>query len=569
VPSYRALDDGSYEVDTPAGPLRTALSPEQLQWAGYEPPPVDPMAGATAANDYGSEYGIKNVLDAPAAPFQVPLRAPPPSPTQGATPGVAALVRGSQGPLQPQSTEAARGAAQEALEQAKGKPRLPEGTAELELNLGPRGQSGGGAGFDPGRPTYHTTKARDQRTSFQVQKGNEPLRDETSDQLADQNIDAKLRMQEQADKDEQRGRQQSEMYERDVVTPLERDEIEQRRRVQYVRTETTKRLDELKRDREAIDRLEVDPDKIYEGREWARALAFLSVLAGGALQGKNGGGSNPGLDGMNDAINRSIAVQKENYQRKREGLAAKETEFDRLMKIYGDPQLAEEELRNRHEAVAAAYAKKFAMDVGTEDVQANLAAGMGDLDRKLIDNRLKLDQQLSDKVVENYSYIPAQTYQVGGRRPGNPEARKRKVNVDGVEGYVVSDGQQRPVQEQIDTLGFLASQIQEYRATAANTSLGPDEKKRKLRSLKTNIGTTAAIAQGQGAMSKDEQNNLPATLGNPDDLLGANENDLAAIDATGRFYNEKRKRIVQSNVYADPDATTPLFRRAPASRPDE
>lgn len=565
--TYRDLGDGTYEVDTPAGPLRTALGPDELGWAGYAaaPPPVDPMEGATAS--YGSEYGVGSLLDAPPVAPQAPPDAPTEQPGTAQAPGVAALVQGSQGPLQTPSTRQAQAAASAAFDAASGKPRLPDGAQEIELNIGPGGAAGGGlVGPDPDRPRYHTTKAQDVRASFQVQKGDEELRDETVDQLAELNIDDKLRMQEQADREEERGRRRSEMFQRDVVTPLERDEIEQRRRVQAIRTETAKRLGDIQREREAIDKLEIDPGKVYEGQEWTRALAFLSILAGGALQGMRGG-SNPGLDGMNQVINRSIETQKENYQRRLQGLSARETEFERLMRIYGDPQLAEEELRNRHEALAAAYAKKFAMDVGTEDVKANLAAGMADLDRGLIQKRLELDQQLSDKVVENYQHVPGRTVQVGGRRPESPEARGRRVNIDGTPGYVLRSGDASKIQDANDQLSHLDAQLAEFQQLMSDPNVGPNERKAAADALSLRLGPAMAVLQGQGAMSESEQDNVKRALGDATEWVTLTPDQVQArIGGTRRFFGEKRKTLLQNNVYADPDATQPLFNRAPRVR---
>lgn len=566
--TYRALDDGSYEVDTPAGPLRTALSPEQLQWAGYAPPPIDPMAGAVA--DASPAPGMPSGLNLRVAQEQQAADVPAPSPAAegaGGAPGGGAFnVNPNSGAGTQSSTENALPDTPMSATNTDGtpkEPRLPEGTKEIELNVGARAPGDP----DADRPRYASTKARDQRTSFQIQKGNEKLLGETDDELTNQAARKKARLQMQADTDEERGRKSSEMYQRDIVQPLEREEIEQRKRVQWINTETTKRLDELKRSREAIDKLEVNPDQIYEGKEWARALAFLSIIAGGALQGKNGGGVNPGLQGMNDVINRSIEVQKENYRRKQEGHAAKETEFERLMKVYGDPRLAEEELRNRHEALAAAYAKKFAMDVGTEDVKANLAEAMADVDRGVVDDRLKLNQQLSDKVVENYSYIPAQTYQVGGRRPESAEARARRVNIDGTSGYVLRPGDAPKIQEANDQLSHLDQQFSDYEQLMDNPEVGPNERKAAADALSLRLGPAMAVLQGQGAMSKDEQEAAPRGLGDAAEWVNlTNDQVKARIRQTRRFFNDKRKVVLQNNVYADEGGTVPLLKRAPRSQ---
>ena len=573
--TYRELGDGLFEVDTPAGPLRTSLSREQLEGAGYVP-----LQGATAQ--------FINP-DAPKRFGQTATDAPPPDPSaQGAEPGPAgwnedeamdAVRRVAGAPPDAAIPAPALGPNEHAPrtrfdELAKGSEavankapdagRLPEGAREEDIDLDEQVASGRAA---PPPARFHRIPGADIRASFQVQKGNEQLRDETYSKLETLNTNEKLQLSMQGDRDEANRRREIEMYDRDVIPAVERAEIEQRKRLQWIRTEVKQKQDAISRERQAIDKLEVDPDKIWEGKEWARGLMFVSLLAGGALQGWNGGGSNPAWDQLQDAINQSVATQKENYQRRREGLAAQETEFERLMQVYGDPQTAEAELRARHEAVVSAYAKKFAMEVGAEEVKANVAQGMTELDKKLLQDRLQLDQQLSDKVVESWAHRPEQVVQVGGQRPETPEERSRRVNIDGTPGYVLRPGDAPKVQEINDNLSHIDGALSEYQQLMEDPSLGPSERKAAAQALAMRIGPAMAVLQGQGAMSKDEQAALPRGLADPSAWVNlAPDQAKARITTTRRFFGEKRRTVLQNNVYSDRPATQPLLNRAPKVR---
>lgn len=558
--TFRSRADGLFEVETPGvGFMPVHFGADELRSHGFVP-----YQGATASNDgeesadaveAASMGGVGNVPD---VPREVP------GASGGAGPGVApGAWNPSMGGAPPQSmpNTGAEGAPSDVEAQT---PTPPEARAPAEQRApvrtkplsaaGAGGQRGAGG---MGRPTYSTTKARDQRVGFRIEKGPE-IDPDNEAAASDARIDRRMVEQELADKAGERGKRDAKFFQDEVVSPLERQVSAQEIKAQQIRQDFEKRQGEIDAERKAVDKLEVNPRQIWEDEPWAAVLAAMSMIAGGALMARQGRSSNPAADLIQRAMDQNIDVQKHKIATKREGLRDKETELERLTKIMGSPELAEAELRTRQQALVQAWAKKNMMADASDDVQQNLRAHWATEDEALANERRNIDLQFGDRVTEEHRYIPAQTVQVGGRRPLKPDERKRKVQIDGQEGFVVSDAQQRPVQEQIDTLGFLGEQLGEYRRIAADTSLGPEEKKKALASMKRNIGTTASVAQGQGAMAVEEIKGLDETLGQPEDLIGATENDLARIGATQNFYQGKRQRIIQSNVYQDPDATTPF-----------
>jgi hypothetical protein len=174
-----------------------------------------------------------------------------------------------------------------------------------------------------------------------------------------------------------------------------------------IKRDFERRQAQIQDERAQIDEMKVDPDRIFsgDGGTWARILAGISILAGGILMGLQGRQSNPGLDAIHQAIDRDIRNQKEKIAARREGVAGQETELERLMTIYGNPEMAERELRNRQLAIVSAYAKRATMN-SPDDVRANVDAQLADFDARRVRDQMQLDQMLRDDVVEQWRHFP-------------------------------------------------------------------------------------------------------------------------------------------------------------------
>lgn len=574
--AYRARPDGLFEVETPGvGFMPVHWGEDQLRGNGFIP-----YQGATA-DDFPDMQatgggGVGNVPEpAPRNVTDVPREVPGATgaggaPSTGIAPGAWDPSMGGA-PPQSMPNTGAEGQPSDVKAQTPTPPeaRAPA-TGREAIKTKPLSQAGRrGPGADgSSAPRFGSTKARDIRAGFRVEKGPQVSPETQADLDASYGAQDIAAM-DQADREQVRAKRDADFFGDKIVKPLERQVSVQELKAERVRQDFEKRQGEIDKERKEVDAMEVNPRQIWDDAPWAMALAAVSMLAGGALSGWQGGGPNQGADLIQRAMDMNVEAQKNKIANRREGLRDKETELERLTKIYGSPEMAEEELRSRQEALITAWAKHNVMKDAAEDVQANLQSYFAEKDLERAKEREQRDVTFGDKVTEEWRYQPAQTVQVGGRRPLKPDERKRKVRIDGQEGFVVSDSQQRPVQEAADGLGFIVEQLGEYSRIAADTSLGPEEKKKALASMKRNIGTTGSVLQGQGAMAVEEIKGLDETLGTPEDMIGATENDLARINATRNFYQGKRQRLIQSNVYADPDANQPFAPPVPSRQVDQ
>jgi len=90
----------------------------------------------------------------------------------------------------------------------------------------------------------------------------------------------------------------------------------------------------------SLSQMAVDPNRFWATRSTGQKIAgFVSMALGGFLQGARGG-SNPGMDAINVAIDRDIQAQMSAYQSARDTVNAKQTAFGLAMQKYQNADAA-------------------------------------------------------------------------------------------------------------------------------------------------------------------------------------------------------------------------------------
>jgi hypothetical protein len=610
--TYRPLGDGGFLIETPAGALRTALNEEQLIGAGYEP-----YAGATAfvgdTDQSGGAGGARSVTD---VPREVPGAAPPrPSPEQLAAQD--ALARGITDPweaaqvydVDPQATadfmqeaQSGRlpqsgaggttgagggggvqvaaavpvaggvGAAPVVGPGATGSPRpgntLRNGSTVEDIDLAD--QVANGQAAPPPRARFIKTGGKDIRAGFQVQKSgiSDPEREALKEGLAENEIDQRLGMVETGRREQHRLQQRAEDFEGNEFADAQEAVRKQRERTQWINTEVAKRQQDIQRERKAVEKLEVSPERVYQdGGVWLRIGAAISMIAGGMLQGRRGG-NNPGLEAVNQILQDGMDSQRENRAARERGVATRETELDRLTQLYGSPETAEAELRKRQLDYAEAYAKKFALETGSQDVMMRVQQTFAERDRERMLENAKLDQDLRDRVTESWAYQPERVVQVGGGGPAKPKAIERMVRVPGGGyGWARDSTSARDVQGKITTNANIANTLKKMKALAEDGTLTDLEKRAKYEAYKQDIDAEINVAKGQGAMGVEEGERMTKLTGDPSVVL--NPQNSTRLDIAIRQTDGRNSGLIRDYLHADPDATQPLTGGRPQSARSE
>lgn len=591
--SYRAREDGLFEVETPGvGFMPVHWDEDELQAAGFEPDP-----GRTAF-----------VGDTPQQPGPP---APPPEATDVPTevPGAVSYqdwqrqrIEDALGVREPTLNPAEQLRAEEASARLRGGPHgeagpeLLQGVSASDLvlpsDLQPKRTKGEGKGkttgprtetYVPGgeaspegdtaarRPRYVTTKARDVKTAWRVDKGPQ-LDPENEEYRSEAEIDTRLGMQEQADREERRAGERAEQYESRVLAPMERQVSADELRVERLRREYAARQAQIDEERKAVDALEVDPTRVFSDKgAWASVLAGISIIAGGMLQGFQGRSNNPGLDAVNNAIDRDIQLQKDAIAKRERGLQAKETELERLTALYGSPEMAEAELRNRQMALAEAWAKHHVMKGAAEDVQLNLQKAFADRDLARVQERRELDQAFGDRVSEQWQHVPAQTVQVGGARAPKPEERKRMVTLpDGRRVFAVDEQVGRKAQEQLKVDARIASAAKRLIHLRKQPGAKTDPELRgQIEGAAADLFIVLKSGANLGTLDKGSLDFRGEWTGDPNAIIDMGGAE-AKLREVARAAEGRINDTITYDLYADPGATTPLRQPGPASaRSDE
>lgn len=560
---YRPRPDGLYEAETSAGFLPMPLDGYQLSELGYEREAHDPDlrlasnagGGGASGADPMTPTSVRSAVDAPGSmpPLQSELRR-------------ALTIEENTGQITPaereeRAAELDRIGAEQAAARAPSADRFEPDRETISLD----DEGSGGEEL----PRYARTVAFDEKGSWQVRPGYAPA-EELLEEEAGQAIDRKASMLDAGE----RAAQRAALVEREAdraIAQQERQAGEAEIRLAAMRREVGRRQSQIDAERAAVDKLEVDPERIFSGDAggFAKVIAWIGVLAGGTLQGLHGMARNPGLDALNTTIDRDIRLQKEKIELRRQGVQAQETELERLMAIYGSPKIAEEELRERQLALVSAYAKRATMN-SPEDVRANVEQALADYDAQRLARRFEIDQQAQAQVVENWRHVPAQTVQIGGPRPLTKEekaerkdARVRQIKIDGATGYVASPEAAKDVQKQISGMTHLDRQLGVYEEEIKKADLGNRQARQRLEANFNNLVADLSTATEQGVTRSEDFVQAKAKLGSADEFFGSRESAINRLNATRQYYRRRRNQVIEDNVYSDPDATAPFKRAAP------
>jgi len=553
--TYRPLSNGLYELDSSAGPIPVSATEDQLQAYGHT---LDP--GALALNDNGTG-GQGNV------PANASDAVPNYSPAgQGGAPAQSLdqdLFDGApNSPAMSPKNEAVGDVtkATNPITDGNGRPKTDKfapKTEDVDLKKyleGVRSSAG---------PSYVRIPQKDIKAQWTVRKG-KSVPEDLLEADSDAAINQRLAMQKKSDLEADRADRMGEAAD-DAIGAQEKaisaDEI----KVQKWRQEYARRQAVIDKEREANDQLKIDPDKVFndKGGTLAKLGAALQIIGGAGVQAGYRLAENPGMKAVNQIIDRNIELQREEIANRKASTRGKENELERLTKVYGSPELAEQELRNRQMSLFSAYAKR-AMMQSPDDVRANFDAAMADFEKERVASRVAIDQAAQDDVTEQWVNRPASTVAVGG--PG--KEMNRVVSVDGTDLFARTPEQAKDVQEKITNSTMISNQLAELKALAQKApsfrvgSAEWDATLARMKSIAYDVMPRMNVAVGQGAMSGDEAERNIKMVGDPEALIRTNQNEM--LDETIRGQHTFKKGLIRDYLYRDKGATAHAINPEPA-----
>jgi hypothetical protein len=390
------LGNGLHELETPSGlRIKTALPADKLQAIGYSiapPPTVGPdlrlaendaagVGGAGGIPEQRSDATIGGVGSGAGG-----------MPNAGAGGGVegSAQIPTSGGAGAP----AARGDRPE-VKPPKGEKR-EGGETEMELRTAPQQH-------------YAPAKAQDVRVGYSTHtNAATPMLPEINKKIEGAEGMREQALQQKAMAEGVSSGQQSELvgseaerYRREIAEQEAKTRELQTRQADY-----EQRQNKLDAEREATDKLEVDPNRLTKNQGFfAKAASVIGLLAGGALSGLRGG-PNQAAEYLHRAIREDIDDQRERIDARRKGLSVRQTQLERLTDLlHGDQQLAERELEAQHLAHFAARAQQIAADSNSRQVQGNLMGAVADAQQKAAEIRGEVNSKFGEQRSESFKRI--------------------------------------------------------------------------------------------------------------------------------------------------------------------
>lgn len=456
MPAYRELQPGLYELDTPQGPLAVTATEDELRAEGHFPDSLSiHKTGATAQNAINLSGGPRQSFTGPEVASDAP---PPPQSVPQLTTGLGGHFKmdngGPKEAIPGLANALATGAPPRAnLEELDrlGRPR-PISSEEREEQKRLRGggevKQIGGGGHGAPRPTGGggggggRSGGRDVRVGFSVQKSGLRPEDIEAAELAeaDASIERKMGAQNIAD----RRLTQTEALSAEMGRQIQREgvalrQMEERNKAQ--REDYEQRQAAIERERDEVAKLNVSPAELVEEGGLTGIIAALTILAAAPAAAYNGG-RNLAKEAIQENLDRKLAKAKDK-------VAGKETDFERMVKIYGSPAEAEAEFRDRQRLFVQQMGQKMATDAGALDAADALRMQFADWDDERAQSRLARQEALAGRVTEQWAYQPFG----GGGRPAVSEADVQKLASKREEaGLGASEGDAAEVQDLISEL---------------------------------------------------------------------------------------------------------------------
>lgn len=581
--AYRPRPDGLFDVDIPGGgTVPMSLSEAQLQGAGLSPlaaaPPMpagpDPrlaLAGTGGAPGMTSPAGMS------VAPPAAPMSAMPATPSagMGGAGGMGGAPNmGGAGPVQVSRADNLAGttgapAAEGMREMYQPPPEPSEAGAQRRGRELP-------ATTDVPDPYEYTTPTR----LPQPRVVRSPAKDvragwthETGTPISGEQKKAIERPGVEADIGTAQAVQESTQIQQDVLQRREEQLLDQQEELEQRRAERAKVDSQIESRRHEVDRWESErrsslnptAENFWKDQPAkASVVAATSILAnvfGGYAEGLSGATKNPARGMLEQATERWIQDQKEKHDRLASNKQGAENAYTEALKRYGSPEEAELGMRIEAMAIEDAMLENNLKKAGLWERNADAGQMLAERQQQREMLKVELDKMARGRIVEQWRHIPASAQVVGGGAQ-KPKAIDRMVRLpNGGRAWATRPATASEVQKKLTANGNVLEGMRRLDALLADETIADVEKRRRARALGLAVSPLVAVSTGQGAMAEKEGENIMDSLGSPGDLV--NPLGRAKLKEHMQFVEYKISAEVRNNLYADPDAVTPIMSMRP------
>ncbi len=355
----------------------------------------------------------------------------------------------------------------------------------------------------------------------------------------------------------------------DAIKAAESELEAQRSQVAQNRAALQQKLDIVdQREREAMSATPQTRREVLQSRgALAGVMSGLSIALGGWIQGLRGG-ENPGLKIINDSIESEISSQRAKWEAQKDKVGMARSDFGQAMQLYGDPNMAEADMRMRALTLAANMAGTYKTQGENQEWLANQQQVTQQLAAQAAGEKQKWKTLADGQVVqENYVYKPPTFATVGGppkvtkeqkdQREEEDKAGERLVRTrDGRYVYAVSAKARDEVQKRVtaagnllDTLDLIESKLPK----GGGATLDPDARA-EIEVARDIAQSQLSEAQGQGVVTKADAERMGPSMANLNAMLS---NNAAGLRTVRGLMKATHDATIRDNTFEDPRRQLP------------
>lgn len=291
------------------------------------------------------------------------------------------------------------------------------------------------------------------------------------------------------------------------------------------------------------DTAKINPNRYWEEKSTGSKIAASIGIALGAIGAAVAGGENQALKIINNAIDRDIEAQKNNYTMGRNKLVDKQNAFQMAMKEFGDQNTALLASKSSALGVAELKLKEIAAKSSSEEAKAKAQFLSG----QIMEERGKLNAAITANLQKSVAARQA-TLGEGVEDPSLlPEEQQKKVvkMPNGLYKPAISEQGAKVVNEQMIAASSIKNILSQLKKLA-DPAIPFSTRAAQIDGLKAEYTALKKNEMGLGVMSDSDKQLVESTIGNPGSIMS--DRAKVMLDQVDKNIDFKLQKTYQTYV---------------------
>ena len=346
----------------------------------------------------------------------------------------------------------------------------------------------------------------------------------------------------------QKAQEQAGQEQANVFKSIQQEQLDYNKQIQEINQKRQQEVENHFKNMEIAqkkleDEAKINPNKYWEEKSTGSKIAATIGLALGAIGSAISGGENQALKILNNAIERDVDAQKNNYNMSRNKLTDKQNAFQLAMKEFGDQNTALLASKSSALGVAELKLKEIAAKSQSEEAKGKAQFLSG----QIMEERGKLNAAISASLQKNVAARQASMGQ-GVEDPSVlPEEQQKKVvkMPNGLYKPAISEQGAKVVNEQSIAASSIRNIISQLKKLS-DPAIPLSTRAAQIDGLKAEYTALKKNEMGLGVMSDSDRELVEATIGNPGSLMS--DRAKAMLDQAEKNVDFRLQRTFETYV---------------------